>query len=107
MAARTTDRYAMTLAFHYPEFSSRGLARLGLLFPLMGLMLIPYMILIYFLQIAFGIVAYIGYWAVLFTGRYPRGLFKFAVGVQVGIQRWLLRTTGWAVGWTDRRPPSA
>jgi hypothetical protein len=46
-------------------------------------------------------VIYIGYWAVLITGRYPRGLFNFGVGVQ----RWGLRTAAWMNGWADSYPP--
>ena len=45
-------------------------------------------------------VTYIGYWAVLITGRYPPGLFDLVVGVQ----RWSYRTNAWMYGWTDRYP---
>ena len=44
---------------------------------------------------------YIGYWAVLITGKYPRGLFNF----QVGVQRWSLRLNVWFAGLSDRYPP--
>ena len=42
------------------------------------------------------------WFAILFTGRYPRGIFAF----QVGVLRWLLRVQAYT--WlliTDRYPP--
>ncbi len=47
------------------------------------------------------IVFYIGYWAVLITGRYPKGLFTLVIGVQ----RWSYRANAWFVGLVDRYPP--
>ena len=47
------------------------------------------------------IVFYIGYWAVLITGKYPQGLFAFVVGVQ----RWSTRTDSWMYGMVDKYPP--
>jgi hypothetical protein len=46
-------------------------------------------------------VIWIGFWAVLFTGRYPRGLSDFVLGWQ----RWQTRMNAWMFGLVDRYPP--
>ena len=67
------------------------------------LLLIPHFIALIGLLIAFVVVTIIAFFAILFTERYPRGLFDF----NVGVLRW-----GWRVAWygygglaTDRYPP--
>ena len=93
--------YPVRLEADYPESPSRWRALLGALFLIKGLLLLPHSIVLFFLGIASFIVFYIGYWAVLITGRYPRGMFNFVLGVQ----RWSYRTSAWFVGLTDRYPP--
>ena len=93
--------YPVRLEVDYTEAPSRGIALLGVIFFVKALLLIPHLIILYFLQFAFAIAVYIGYWVVLITGRYPRGLFRFAVG----FQRWYIRSMFWLVGTTDRYPP--
>lgn len=93
--------YPVRFEVDYPEAPSRGLALLGVLFFLKALLLIPHIIVLYLLGIAGFIVFYIGYWAVLVTGRYPEGLFAFVLGVQ----RWSTRTDSWMYGTVDRYPP--
>ena len=83
------ERYPAVLQVEYPERCSRLLALLGALFFAKAILLIPHIIILILLGIAQGIVIYIGYWAVLITGCYPRDLFNFAVNVQ----NWSLRTT--------------
>jgi hypothetical protein len=93
--------YPVTFEVEYPEQPSRGLAILGILLFIKALLLLPHLVIMYFLGIASFIVIWIGFWIVLFTGRYPRGIFNFSVGVQ----RWALRMNAWLYGWSDRYPP--
>jgi hypothetical protein len=63
---------------------------------------IPHYVVLFFLYIAAVVVVVIAWFAILFTGRYPRGLFDFVEGVT----RWHNRVVGYAVVLvTDRYPP--
>jgi len=63
---------------------------------------IPHYIVLFFLGIAAIFVVIIAWFAVLFTGRYPKGLFDFVVGVM----RWSLRVMAYALLLTtDKYPP--
>jgi hypothetical protein len=63
---------------------------------------IPHYVVLLFLNIAAFVVAIVAWFAILFTGRYPRGLFDFIVGVL----RWELRVVAYAfLLTTDRYPP--
>jgi len=66
------------------------------------LLAIPHYIVLFFLDIAAVVVVVIAWFAILFTGRYPEGMFNFVVGVM----RWSLRVTAYAfLLVTDRYPP--
>jgi hypothetical protein len=66
------------------------------------LLAIPHYIVLFFLWIAALVAVIIAWFAILFTGRYPRGLFDFVEGVF----RWHARVLGYAfLLVTDRYPP--
>lgn len=63
---------------------------------------IPHYVVLFFLSIAAFFAVVIAWFAILFTGHYPRGLFDFVVGVG----RWALRVNAYAfLLITDRYPP--
>jgi len=66
------------------------------------LLAIPHYIVLAFLYFAVMIVLLVAWFAILFTGRYPRGIFDFVEGVI----RWHNRVVGYAfILVTDRYPP--
>lgn len=95
----TDEMQAVHLDFPYPDVENE----LGRATPLVKwLLAIPHYIVLFFLYIG-AFFAVIGAWfAILFTGRYPRGLFGFVEGVY----RWHNRVVGYAFALvTDRYPP--
>jgi hypothetical protein len=64
-------------------------------------LLIPHAILLLFLGIAWGVTTLIAWLAILFTGRYPQGLYDFGLGVM----RWDLRVEAYAYLLRDEYPP--
>jgi Domain of unknown function (DUF4389) len=95
----TDERQAVTLDFPYPD-AERDLNRW---LPLVKWFLaIPHYIVLILLWIAAVFVVIFAWFAILFTGRYPRGLFDFVLGVL----RWSNRVAAYAfVLVTDRYPP--
>ena len=62
---------------------------------------IPQFIVLFFISIAWVVTAIIGWFAILFTGAYPEGLYRFAVGYL----RWSLRLESYVLLMHDKYPP--
>ena len=95
----TDEQQSVRLDFPYPD-AQRDLNRW---LPLVKWFLaIPHYFVLFFLWFA-GVILVIGAWfAILFTGRYPRALFDFVVGVA----RWTNRVSAYAFTLvTDQYPP--
>ena len=95
----TDEHQSVRLDIPYPD-AKVGLSRW---LPLVKWFLaIPHYIVLFFLYIAAFVAVVIAWFAILFTGRYPRGLFDFVQGVI----RWNNRVMGYAILLaTDRYPP--
>jgi len=79
-------KYPVTFEVDYPENLSRWMIFVK------WLLAIPHFIVLFFLYIVAFVVWVIVWFAILFTGRFPRGLFDFLVGVN----RWSLRVNAYA-----------
>jgi len=95
----TDERQSLRLDIPYPDARTD----LNRWLPLVKWFLaIPHYIVLVFLGIAAFVCIVIAWFAILFTGHYPRGLFDFVVGVG----RWGLRVEAYAfLLATDRYPP--
>lgn len=94
--------YPVDVQYRYPERSSRLLALATLLFVVpKAILLVPHLFILYFLGIASFFCGFAAQVVVLVTGRYPRGLFDFLVG----ITRWQTRVNSYFFGLTDQYPP--
>ena len=88
------------LEVEYPERSSRGLA-LCTLFAIKSLILLPVIIILYVFDIAVVIAMIVGVFAVIFTGKYPRGLFDFIVR----FLKWSVEVNVYWASMSDKYPP--
>lgn len=95
----TVEEQAIHLEIDYPDVE-RDLNRW---LPLVKwLLAIPHFIVLVFLWLAAIVAVIVAWFAILFTGRYPRGLFDFVVGVA----RWSIRVGAYAfLLVTDQYPP--
>jgi len=95
----TDEHQAVRLDYTYPDVERE----LGRGMPLVKwLLAIPHYVVLVFLHIGVLFAAVIAWFAILFTGRYPRGLFDYIEGVL----RWHNRVVGYAFALvTDRYPP--
>lgn len=94
-------QYAVTLEVDYPDNLSRWLNFLLLVW-IKWILLIPHIIIVYILYILAFVVIVVAAFAILFTGKYPKGMFDFVVGVM----RWWQRV--YMYGFylmTDKYPP--
>ena len=106
--------YLALMSDHYPSTDEEQSVHLDLDYPAVAtdlnrwlplvkwLLALPHYVVLFFLGIA-AVIAVVGAWfAVVFTGRYPRRIFTFVEGVL----RWALRVEAYAfLLVTDRYPP--
>jgi hypothetical protein len=95
----TDEEQAVRLELPYPDARNE----LNRWLPLVKwLLAIPHYVVLLLLALAGLVCVVIAWFAILFTGRYPRGLFDFVVGVM----RWGNRVQAYAfLLVTDRYPP--
>jgi hypothetical protein len=65
------------------------------------LLIIPQLFVISFVLMGLWVTTFIAWWAILFTGRYPRGLFNFALMTM----RWMARINVYTYLMRDEYPP--
>lgn len=95
----TEDEQAVHLELDYPNVP-QDLNRWLPIFK--WLFAIPHYIVLFFIYIGVIVAVIVAWFAILFTGRYPRSLFDFVVGAM----RWTLRVNAYAfLLLTDTYPP--
>lgn len=99
---QTDAPYPVQLQIPRPEYSSRWLALATLLFLVpKAILLIPHLVIVYLLQYVAIFLGIIAQFVVLFTGKYPEGMFN----LMRGIFQWHARVGAFFFGLTDKYPP--
>src|SRR5829696_4813496 len=94
--ATTASDYPVRYEVEYPE----GLSRWKIF--VKWLLAIPHLIIVYLLQLVGNVMVLIAFFAILFTKKWPRGMFDF----MVQIQRWTANTFAYALTLQrDEYPP--
>src|SRR5512132_4503181 len=94
----TDQEHALRLDYVYPDVPRE----LNRFLPLVKwLLVIPHFIVLAFLWIAVFFVVIVAWFAILFTGRYPKGIFDFVEGVI----RWGQRVLAYALTLVSGRSP--
>ncbi len=91
--------YPLKFSIEYPAKLSRGILFLRLFFGWLYVG-IPHCVVLFFLCIWLFIINFIAFWAILFTGKVPKGMFDYAVG----FYRWCLRVSAYLMFMTDKYP---
>lgn len=90
----------LVLHIVYPAKLDQGLLLLRLFFQAIYVY-IPHGFCLFFRAIAMLFVAFFAWWAVLITGKYPKGMHDFVVGTL----RWGIRVNMYVAFLTDKYPP--
>jgi Domain of unknown function (DUF4389) len=93
-ASRSAE-YPIRFDVEYPERLSRWKIFVK------WLLAIPHLIIIYLLSIVLNVMIFIAFFAILFTKKWPRGMFDFAVQ----IQRWTMNVYAYVLLLRDEYPP--
>jgi hypothetical protein len=94
--------YPVQVSIKYPAMQSRLLAIFSLPFFLLRIiLLIPHLIILYVLQIAAFLAAWINIWVIVFTGHSSPGLHRYIVGTL----RWSTRVNSYLLALHDKYPP--
>ncbi len=106
--------YLLLLTDRYPATDDHQLVHLDIAYPdvqrdlnrwlplVKWLLAIPHFLVLFALVVVGFFIVVVAWFAILFTGRYPRGLFDYVVGVM----RWANRVAAYAfMLTTDRYPP--
>ena len=96
------SKHPVQIVSPHPEHSSRWLALATLLFTIPKLiLLIPHLVILYFLGIVMLVVAAAAQIVVLVTGKYPQGMYEMVHGTF----QWQIRANFYLLGLTDKYPP--
>lgn len=95
MAPADSSSYPVRFDIAYPENLSRGLIFIK------WLLAIPHFMILYALNAVSEVLTFIAFFAILFTTKYPEGLFKF----NVGIRRWQANVAAYVMLMRDEYPP--
>lgn len=93
--------YPISLHVEYPQRSNRLLGLVGIFGSLKGILLLPHIFVFIFLAIWMGIISWVNFWIILFTGKGSASIQRY----QHGLLQWGIRLSCWQLSLVDTYPP--